>query len=229
MSNDDVVISYKSACVYRSDTVLLQPGSWLNDILITFWLELLEHVPEVALGKPLSSPRCTGLVQPCSVSLYSYLEPEDLLESLRPLALHSFERVAFPISDAESNEHGSHWTLLLFDKPSLKLFHYDSARRMSNGRNLEVATKFIRAIWPLLRIGEETHLPSTHPRIEDGICGQQTNGSDCGAHLLLCIERIVSIPSKMNVKDLSEGTTPMDAVQFRNRFKKVLQTFKANE
>jgi Ulp1 family protease len=231
MSTEDVVIiSYKSTCVYRSDTLLLEDGQWLNDILVSFWMELLEHDPQVALDTlPLPSPWCTGLVQPCSVSLHLYLEPEDLIESLRPLNLNRFERVAFPISDAGSNEHGSHWTLLLFDRLSAKLYHYDSARRMSSGRNLEVSAKFISAIWPLLRTGQDSsQLPDAPPKIEEGICGQQTNGADCGAHLLLCIERIVRMPSKTNLKDLTGGTSPTDAKNFRSRFKKVLQSFKTD-
>jgi hypothetical protein len=251
MPEDELVISFKSTVVYKRDKDLLQPGFWLNDILISFWLEILEHVPDIALGihMPLVAPRHTYLVQPTTVSLYNYLEPLDLCESLRSLKLNEFDRILFPISDADidsSNPHGSHWTLLLFDRLSVKLYHFDSARNISNGRNLKVATNFIKALWPLLceenKSRDQSLLPVTHPKIEEGICGQQTNGSDCGPHVLLCIERVLikelsltdSISKEKyksfieSFRDLSEGTTPMDAHKFRNRYNKVLETFKSS-
>jgi hypothetical protein len=37
------LLSYKSVCLYKEDADLLQEGQWLNDIIITFWLEVLEN------------------------------------------------------------------------------------------------------------------------------------------------------------------------------------------
>jgi len=38
---DKVVVTYGDTTLYESDVALLRPGEWLNDSIVSFWLEYL--------------------------------------------------------------------------------------------------------------------------------------------------------------------------------------------
>lgn len=39
---DDLVLSYRSVVLYPEDIASLRDGCWINDNIISFWLEVIE-------------------------------------------------------------------------------------------------------------------------------------------------------------------------------------------
>lgn len=108
--------------------------------------------------------------------------PEDTKDLLEPLNPRNRKKVIFfAVNDNESTHAGgSHWSLLVFSRPELAFFHFDSIP----GHNRSTTKKIVN----LLKLG----LNCATAAYQDQDCTQQNNHYDCGIHLLVNAENIAS-------------------------------------
>lgn len=186
--DDEAVLSFHETLLRQSDVALLRGPHWLNDHIISFYFEYLDMVLfETNTNMLFVSPevtQCLKIVSEDQINIF--LEPLDA-------ANKSF--IFFPINNNEYDQAGgSHWSLLVFSRPDKSFFHFDSMPP-SNERQCQ---SFIRRIKPYLNVGTApTNLRAVH-------CLEQTNGYDCGIHVLCNAENIAHhIDSKNTVDGVS--------------------------
>ena len=74
---------------------------------------------------------------------------------------------------------GSHWSLLMFSKQARKYFHFDSSSGMNNDPARKLASNMHSYLMSKMPIEDRYSLQSRQVPV-----AQQTNGYDCGVHLL---------------------------------------------
>ncbi|EFJ50327.1 hypothetical protein VOLCADRAFT_116848 [Volvox carteri f. nagariensis] len=138
------VLDYYDVLLREQDVALLEGPHWLNDQVVAFFFEYLgregllqecgsshqskehvefrEDISDIASG--------ILLVPPATSFLLMHSPPELATEVLQPLQPHRRSLVLFPVNDnphVDEAEGGSHWTLLVYHRPSNTLRHYDSS------------------------------------------------------------------------------------------------------
>ena len=168
--SERVLLSYHDSVLHESDGELLAGPHWLNDKLIQFYLNYLEHEAFPAADVALVGP---------DVAQFARLCPEsDLAAFLEPLGLKARRGVLLVINDCDRPDApgGSHWSLLA--AIGGRFIHYDS---MSGG-NETAARQMARRLAPLL---------GCNPKMTDATCSRQQNGYDCGVFALLHAEEVL--------------------------------------
>lgn len=189
MNKDDdaMVLSFHETLLRQSDVALLQGRHWLNDHIISFYFEYLQMVVfETNNDMLFVSPevtQCMKIISEGEINLF--LEPLDAVNK-------SF--IFFPINDNEYDQAGgSHWSLLVFSRPEKFFFHFDSI----NPSNRSQCELFIRKVKKHLNIGSVV--------LRETPTLNQTNGYDCGIHVLCNAENIANhIVSTNTVGDVSQ-------------------------
>lgn len=174
MSNDKIVLSFHECLLRESDVDILKGPRWLNDSLISFYFEYLGTVrfkDNTALL--FVSPEVTQCIKVMSTSEISVF--------LDPLYARNKDFIFFALNDNERTEcaGGSHWSLLVFSHPERAFFHFDSHQGSNYSQARDLSTK-------LLRYFEI----STSRNLTEPESLQQSNGYDCGVHVLCNTEFI---------------------------------------
>ncbi|XP_050508908.1 sentrin-specific protease 8-like [Diabrotica virgifera virgifera] len=174
---DNIVLSYKESLLRTSDVELLKGPFWLNDTIISFYFEYLESDLFKGCSHLLFvSPEVTQCIKVSPQSeIKVFLEP--LIDSIQR------DFIFFALNDNEMTDSsgGSHWSLLVFSRPERVIFHYDSSQGCNYSQALDLGEKILKYF--SLPIQEKVHnVP----------CLQQTNGYDCGVHLLCNAEQLAS-------------------------------------
>lgn len=199
---DRVVLSYHDCVIRESDLSLLEGRNWLNDSLISFWLEHLQHVDFGGNSRLLFiSPEVTQLIK--------MGDPNELPLFLGPLEAQYKEYIFLPVNDNASAcaSGGSHWSLLVYSKYDAKWYHFDSQR----GSNYMAASRLVRRMNTYL--GRD--IPAT---LVEVTCTQQDNSYDCGAFVMIYAQRA----AQMAVKSLPLGTCIVDR-QEANHMRNVIR------
>lgn len=175
MDKNEVVLSYGESLLRESDVSLLKGPYWLNDTIISFYFEFLEtDVYRSNKSVLFVSPEVTQCIKICPVS--------DLTIFLDPLVKNQHrEFVFFALNDNDLIESagGSHWSLLVLSLPEIMMFHFDSSAGSNNNQARELGYKVARYFsFPLAR------------SVENVTSLQQTNGYDCGIHVLCNVEQL---------------------------------------
>ena len=157
--SDPIVLDYQNSLLRRSDVDLLLDNDWLNDTLIGFWFEYLEH--EVFPDQDsilFIAPEVSHFIK-----LASAAETQLFIE---PLNLSAKDYVFIPVNDSLSPDSpgGSHWSLLVFSRPDSCFYHLDSIAGSNACHAVRVAQ----------RLKLSTAAPIEPP------CLQQSNPYDCG-------------------------------------------------
>ena len=170
MMSEPVLLSYHDSVLHESDGELLAGPHWLNDKLIQFYLDYLEHEAFPAADVALVGPDVTQFARLCAEG--------DLAAFVEPLQLAARRGVLLVINDCERPDApgGSHWSLLAC--VNKRFIHYDS---MSGG-NETAARQMARRLAPLL---------GCPPRVTDAACSRQQNGYDCGVFALVHAEEVL--------------------------------------
>lgn len=201
---DPMALSYHAACVYKSEAATLAPFGWLNDSILTFWMEYLSY--DVF---PLQA-QDVCLVHPGTAYLHTLLEPEDFVEAVEGLSLKSKRFVIAAINDSDSpatSLSGSHWSLLVFDSIKRTFYHFDSG----NGTNAHAARHAATAFWAALRNGKERF-----PGVTDAGANRQANGYDCGVHAAMTAEVILAAGA-VDIAAVKAKVTPAAVADYRRR------------
>lgn len=168
---DKPLLSYHDSLLHESDLKLIEArGGWLNDQLIGFFYEYLEH-------ECFSDQVEMAFVNPSTVQLLKMCS--DVNEAgacfLDPLNLRHKELIFLPLNNSHDvhRQGGSHWSLLVFNKATLSFLHLDSMQASSNRNE---ANQFVRKFREYFRaVGDCLH---------EVDFPQQQNGSDCGVYVL---------------------------------------------
>ncbi|XP_043275985.1 sentrin-specific protease 8-like [Venturia canescens] len=175
---DKVELSYYDCLLRKHDLDLLRGSHWLNDALIGFYFEYLQHKHDDSReGK-----REILFISPELTQLLKLTEPQDYALFLEPLNAKECNYVLFPLNDCESRDAagGSHWSLLVFSKKEKTSFHLDSCK----GVNRKIALQFTNSIMDYFLGSSNTNF------VEMPNCPQQDNGYDCGL-FALCFAAII--------------------------------------
>ncbi|XP_013148083.1 PREDICTED: sentrin-specific protease 8 [Papilio polytes] len=115
------------------------------------------------------------------------VQPEEIKIFLEPLNISTKEFVFFALNDNNSPDMagGSHWSLLVYSKMESCFFHLDS----SSGSNHNVAWDFASHLMSYL--GKRGTIS-----FSDKECHQQSNGYDCGIHVICNTEVLAHCASK---------------------------------
>ncbi|KAK7082895.1 SUMO1 sentrin specific peptidase 8, partial [Halocaridina rubra] len=200
---DRVILSYHDCLIHESDLRLLEGRNWLNDSLIAFWFEHLQHEVFGGISRILFiSPEVTQLIK--------MGDPNELPIFLDPLEARFKDHIFLAVNDNSSviASGGSHWSLLIYSKYDNKWYHYDSQR----GCNYKDARCLVTRINSYL----ERAIPAT---LVDAQCTQQDNSYDCGAFVMTYAYRA----AEQAVKGLALGTCHVDRLE-ANRMRDLIKS-----
>lgn len=177
MTAKDIVLSYGETLLRESDVSLLKGPYWLNDTIISFYFEFLEKDAfESNTSVLFVSPEVTQCIKISpQTELSIFLVP--LMDNIP----RDFIFFALNDNDVMDSSGGSHWSLLVLSVPEMMIFHFDS----SNGSNACQARE----------LGYKVARYFSFPQksiVESIPCLQQTNGYDCGIHVLCNAEQLAN-------------------------------------
>jgi sentrin-specific protease 8 len=207
---DKIILSFHDSCLYESDVdILRSETSWLNDRIITFYFEYLQH--EIYESKDIlligeflfwfkilitDLSHQTGSEVTQAIKM---MQDPDSINSifLEPLDIASRQFLIFVINDNEKNAAGgSHWSLLVYSKKDHKFFHFDSATSSNYG----ACSALVKIIKSCLKLPKEE-------KCEQVECLQQSNSYDCGifvlCHVDLVCKTIMKAGSLSGIQKLS--------------------------
>ncbi|KAF2893612.1 hypothetical protein ILUMI_12561 [Ignelater luminosus] len=175
-----VVLSFHESLLRVSDIELLRGPCWLNDTVISFYFEYLEKKRfknnPFLLFVPPQVTQCIKITPSSEISVF-----------LSPLIAQPRRFIFFALNDNEQTEvsGGSHWSLLVFSYPEKMIFHFDSSKGTNQDQAVDFGEKLLRYFG----------LP-TYGCFSEPMCLQQTNGYDCGIHVLCNAENIADHASR---------------------------------
>ncbi|CAK9040334.1 Probable sentrin-specific protease 8 (Deneddylase) (Sentrin/sumo-specific protease senp8) [Durusdinium trenchii] len=187
------LVSWKSARITAAGLGLLEPGRWLDDEVMNFWIQYYTTTdPPDGLG----DREDVLIMDPSVVSwilyeLTSCKEPdlEDVQDALESCDFHKKQRVLIPLSDRQDKGgdgyKGVHWALLALERHGEEVqgHYYDSMGSGNLHQAQLLASKLCSA------------------RVSVAPAGKQQNACDCGVFTLLFAEA------------LSRGENPKDITQ----------------
>jgi hypothetical protein len=161
VDRDPLVCTFHEATIYQSDLDALDAPHWLNDSLITFYMQHLQHGAFISddqinsagtAGSRAGSDESNGLLflTPGAVFVLAHEDDaDDFASTLDGLEIARHALVFLPINDNANVERGgggSHWSLLVLDVRALAFAHYDSAGRANLAVARALATKLHAAL-----------------------------------------------------------------------------------
>lgn len=148
--------------------------AWLTDQSIAKHTELLNFAFLKESNLYILNPLIVHAVQNLT----------DYSEYLLPLHLYNKDFILMPLNNSEklTEEGGSHWSTLVFNKSKKQFFHYDSYGGINTVNAKKVAEKLVQFL-----IGDNTETEVINIK-----CPQQGNGYDCGVFTLHMIDLLVS-------------------------------------
>lgn len=168
MDLDAIALSFHDSLLRKSDVNLLRGPHWLNDQIISFYLEYLENVKFAAYKQQLL------FVAPEVTQCIKLVAKQEVAVFFEPLKVHEKQFIFFPINDhQEDSVGGTHWSLLVYARSDRTFYHFDSAHNM----NQEVCTYFVAHIKDALNCANDFTLKRAD-------CLQQQNSYDCGIFVL---------------------------------------------
>jgi hypothetical protein len=184
------MLSYHSAQVYDNDVCALEPSAWLNDNVVAFAFERLQHAAHTHAAVRFVNPGVAFLCMHES-------DAEDLAATVAGCELNSDAvelLLLLPVSDKRAGgwcdtPGGSHWSLLAYVCKTRRWFHFDSMAGSGNG---ECARKLAAQLAPLLgspaseqqEAASSSENKSASVAVVSAACPQQRNGSDCGVYAI---------------------------------------------
>lgn len=202
MSNR-TVLNYHESLLRSSDVDLLKGHFWLNDTIISFYFEYLEiecfKRDPMLLFVPPDVTQCIKMVPYTEISVF-----------LSPLNADNRDFIFFALNNNEETglSGGTHWSLLVFSYPEKTVFHYDSSRGTNEQQAVELGLKLLRYFGLAGDSG-----------IIEADCLQQSNGYDCGIHVLCYAEHLAAYARKYGVIG---GCPPLERSTVRGKREEIL-------
>lgn len=184
-----VVLSYHDSVLHESDLRILQSSDWLNDEIIAFYFEYLEKEVYPDKGMLLVSPQVTQCMK--------QVQKEELKIFLDPIVKPSHDYIFFALNDSNSVDQpgGTHWSLLIYNRRNDEYFHADSYQ----GTNSQEAQKLAINLHSYFNPSDVNQPPF----VKQVKTAQQSNGHDCGLHLLANLEvAIRALQARVSIDEL---------------------------
>lgn len=186
---DAIVLSYHDSLLRQSDVALLDGPHWLNDQIISFYFEYLSRDVykdnESVLFVSPEVTQCLKMVSTAEVEMF--LGPQNALDK---------QLILFALNDMAGNAAGgSHWSLLVWCKPTATFHHYDS----SSPANHHVAEEMQDKLKGFFGCAQAS--------LKETRCLQQSNCYDCGVHVIVQAEALAKHVTK------SEGYENLESIK----------------
>lgn len=188
-----IVLNFHNTLLRESDVNLLMGPHWLNDQIISFYLEYLEK-------NVFQNTRGLLFISPEVVQCLKFVSRQEMSIFLEPLNAKGKSFIFLPLNDNnEVKAGGNHWSLLVFSRPESTFYYYDS---LSSGTSLRSFRPF------LLELAAAIDCPEFDVR--QGDCVKQNNSYDCGIHVVCNVECLARRTLKYNSLDDDETTVSAD-------------------
>ena len=181
MENDPILITYKSCSIKQSDIDCLSDYQYLNDLIISFYYEILNEKyirNDIVLLDPA-----------VSMSIIFDQDLDDINNCIfQPLGMKDKKFIFVPINDNTKIEYktsGSHWALNIIDVNSNTIYYLDSMS--SNISNAKISVRKFQKLFGK-KFNFVYALEKTY----------QTNSSDCGMFILGFTETILKYLKEKN-------------------------------
>ena len=167
MENERILVTYKSCSIKQSDIDTLSDYQYLNDLIISFYYEILNE-------KYMSND--IVLLDPAvSMSIIFDKDLDDINNCIfEPLGMKNKKFIFVPINDNNKIEYktsGSHWALNIIDVNNNTIYYLDSM--LGNISNAKVSVRKFEKLFGK-KFNFVYALENTY----------QTNSSDCGMFIL---------------------------------------------
>ncbi|CAL8074217.1 unnamed protein product [Orchesella dallaii] len=186
MSYGKIILDYGDSLIRESEVDILKTNQWLNDAVIGFYFEYLGNQAKSHDNQPKIE-----LYGPAVTQLIKLIPTYEELKCILGEGLETIEYALFPVndsSDTDKGSSGSHWSLLVYSRPDDKFMHFDSY----GGSNEYAARLIHRKLTPLFSSTSTFH-------DFEGCCAQ-SNGRDCGLHVIMNAELIIDFIRKSSSK-----------------------------
>ncbi|KAF5291579.1 hypothetical protein FQR65_LT01892 [Abscondita terminalis] len=179
-TNNPVILSFHESLLRVSDVDLLRGPCWLNDSIISFYFEYLE------ISRFRKNPMLV-FVHPQVTQCIKLSPSTEIKVFLEPLLSNLCRFIFFALNDNEQTEvsGGSHWSLLVYSCAERMVFHFDSSRGTNHQQAIEFTSKLFR-YFGLANYG----------CFSEPMCLQQSNGYDCGIHVICNAEHIADYATR---------------------------------
>lgn len=133
--------------------------------------KLLDDEVITAVTEELQTKNADCLfVNPCLTQCILFAKVKHVPLFLDPLRAKTYPVVFFVLNDSRKTGGSSHWSLLAYNRPAGRLFHFDSM----HNTNYRVAYELAQKVCEYLNVWALT----------DVYCEQQTNSVDCGYYVI---------------------------------------------
>lgn len=175
MVEDSVVLSMGDALLRESDVTTLSGPFWVNDKVIGFYFEYLHQ-------SKFDSTDKLCFISPEVSQFLKLVSAAEIPVFLEPLNLEEKETILLAVNDASDPDQpgGSHWSLLVFSRQANEFFHLDSSSGLNDYHARQLAKKLHEYLIK--------KLPKFSFRFSEVDVLRQSNGYDCGIHLMMHAE-----------------------------------------
>ena len=181
MENDPILITYKSCSIKKSDIDCLSDYQYLNDLIISFYYEIL--------NEKYTSNDIILLDPAVSMSIIFDQDLDDINNCIfQPLEMKNKKFIFVPINDNTKIEYkinGSHWALNIIDVNNNTIYYLDSM--LNNISNAKISVRKFQKLFGK-KFNFVYALENTY----------QTNSSDCGMFVLGFTETILKYLKEKN-------------------------------
>jgi Ulp1 family protease len=141
-----ILFSYRDVDVYERDVELFKDRNWLNDSCISYSFKQIEDS---------FNNNCIILMDPSVVSfLRIQADEEDIDELAVSLNVVNKNWIFVPVNDNDSfSGCSSHWSLLICEIASGRMYHCDSCRP----NNMDAAVKTAKSVSKLISMYDYDH------------------------------------------------------------------------
>ena len=195
MENERILVTYKSCSIKQSDIDTLSDYQYLNDLIISFYYEILNE-------KYISND--IVLLDPAvSMSIIFDQDLDDINNCIfQPLGMKDKKFIFVPINDNTKIEYktsGSHWALNIIDVNNNTIYYLDSMS--SNISNAKISVRKFQKLFGK-KFNFVYALEKTY----------QTNSSDCGMFILGFTETILKYLKEKNFNSNSLNNIKFDDI-----------------
>ena len=205
---DELIVNFHDACIYGRDLALLEsPTEWLNDSCLHFALQELQQQQQSGGNNAI-----TLFLDPAVVAFFMHqCHDEDDRQEFVQGACRGLDAtvhcLVIPINDTLTARDwavtgkGSHWSLLVLEQvnndaalpaPSVLAWHFDSLQDSSGNTSVAqaVTDKIVDAATSSDWFGGNNN---PRIRVRPSRSPQQTNGHDCGVHVIAAAQSIAQV------------------------------------
>ena len=212
---DPVVASLQDSLVRESDLALLDGPFWLNDCVIGFYFEHLFQSHFQGSNK-------VCFISPEVSQFLKLVSDDEIRMFVEPLNLEAKQVILMAVNNASdpSRPGGSHWSLLIYSAQARMFYHLDSSPGMNESHAKSTAKKIHSFLVKKEReSGVNLFFDFIFKEVD---VLKQSNGYDCGIHVLLNAENAARHFMVYGGPDGLDSVDPVSVKDMRAKVKSVI-------